>query len=158
MDSGLLQRLTRRVAEIGSDPSDSEEVALQKRLAVSLSLAIVPLALAWSAIYLAMDAPLAASIPGSYALLAPANTAIFALSRNIRLYRFGQLTMFLVLPWLLMMSLGGFRNSSAVIIWAAPGAARRAPVRRSSSNAGLASRLHRAFDRQRSDRAIPACP
>jgi adenylate cyclase len=119
MDSGLLQRLTRRVADIGSDPSDSEEVALQKRLAVSLSLAIVPLALAWSAIYLAMDAPLAASIPGSYVLLAPVNTAIFALSRNIRLYRFGQLSMFLVLPWLLMMSLGGFRNSSAVIIWAA---------------------------------------
>ena len=119
MDSGLLQRLTRQVAEIGSDPSDSEEVALQKRLAVFLSLAIVPLALAWSAIYLAMEAPLAASIPGSYALLAPANTAIFALSRNIRLYRFGQLSMFLVLPWLLMMSLGGFRNSSAVIVWAA---------------------------------------
>jgi adenylate cyclase len=119
MDSGLLQRLTRRVADIGSDPSDSEEVALQKRLAVSLSLAIVPLALAWSAIYLAMDAPLAAAIPGSYTLLAPINTAIFALSRNIRLYRFGQLSMFLVLPWLLMMSLGGFRNSSAVIIWAA---------------------------------------
>jgi guanylate cyclase len=119
MDSGLLQRLTRRVADIGSNPSDSEEVALQKRLAVSLSLAIVPLALAWSAIYLAMDAPLAASIPGSYVLLAPVNTAIFALSRNIRLYRFGQLSMFLVLPWLLMMSLGGFRNSSAVIIWAA---------------------------------------
>jgi guanylate cyclase len=119
MDSGLLQRIARRVAGIGSDPSDSEEVALQKRLAVSLSLAIVPLALVWSAIYLVVGVPLAASIPGSYVLLAPANTAIFALSRDIRLYRFVQLSMFLILPWLLMMSLGGFRNSGVVIIWAA---------------------------------------
>jgi guanylate cyclase len=119
MDSGLFQRIARRVAGIGSDPSDSEEVALQKRLAVSLSLAIVPLALVWSAIYFVVGVPLAASIPGSYVLLAPANTAIFALSRDIRLYRFVQLSMFLILPWLLMMSLGGFRNSGVVIIWAA---------------------------------------
>ena len=119
MGSGLFQRIARRVAGIGSDSSDSEEVALQKRLAVSLSLAIVPLALVWSAIYLVVGVPLAASIPGSYVLLAPANTAIFALSRDIRLYRFVQLSMFLILPWLLMMSLGGFRNSGVVIIWAA---------------------------------------
>jgi guanylate cyclase len=107
------------IADVGSDPSDSDDVALQKRLAVSLSLVIVPLALVWSAIYLAVGAPLAASIPGSYVFLAPVNTAIFALNRDLRVYRFGQLSMFLVLPWLLMMSLGGFRNSSAVIIWAA---------------------------------------
>jgi adenylate cyclase len=119
MDSRLFQQLTRRVADIGSDPSDSEDIALQKRLAVALSLAIVPLALVWSAIYLAANVPLAASIPGTYVLLAPVNTVIFALSRNIRLYRFVQLSLFLILPWLLMMTLGGFRNSSVVIIWAA---------------------------------------
>jgi guanylate cyclase len=119
MNSRAFHRLAARIADIGSDPSDSEEVALQKRLAVALSLAIVPFATIWSAIYLAAGVPLAASIPGSYVFLAPANTAIFALSRNLRVYRFGQLSIFLVLPWLLMMSLGGFKNSSVVIIWAA---------------------------------------
>jgi len=46
-------------------------------------------------------------------------TALFAWTRNLRLYRFTQLLMTLVLPWIVTMSLGGFRNSSAVIIWAA---------------------------------------
>jgi guanylate cyclase len=119
MYSRLFQRFAGMIAGVGSDPSDSDDVALQKRLAVSLSLAIVPLALVWSAIYLAVGAPLAASIPGSYVFLAPVSTAIFALNRDLRVYRFVQLSMFLVLPWLLMMSLGGFKNSSVVIIWAA---------------------------------------
>lgn len=116
--SWLSHQLAGRIAGIGSDPSDSNEIALQKRLTVSLSLVIVPLALIWSVIYLAVGAPFAASIPESYVLLAPANTAIFALTRRIRFYRFGQLSMFLILPWLLMMSLGGFKNSSVMIIWA----------------------------------------
>lgn len=119
MNSRPLHRLVAQIADIGSNPSDSDELALQKRLAVTLSLVIVPLALVWSGIYLAVGAPLAASIPGAYVLLAPANAAIFALNRDLRAYRFGQLSMFLVLPWLLMMSLGGFRSSSVVIVWAA---------------------------------------
>jgi guanylate cyclase len=119
MYSRLFQRFAGMIAGVGSDPSDSDDVALQKRLAVSLSLVIVPLSLVWSAIYLAVGAPLAASIPGSYAVLAPVNAAIFALNRDFRVYRFGQLSMFLVLPWLLMMSLGGFKNSGVVIIWTA---------------------------------------
>ena len=107
------------MAAIGRDVSDSNEITLQKTLAVSLSLVIVPLALIWSGIYLAVGALLAASIPGSYAIVAPVNTAIFALTRHLPSYRFTQLLMFLILPWLLMMSLGGFKNSSVVIIWAA---------------------------------------
>src|SRR2546423_6821615 len=39
-----------------------------------------------------------------------------AISSSIASFR---LLTFLILPWLLMMSLGGFKNSSAVIIWAA---------------------------------------
>jgi hypothetical protein len=57
MYSRLFQRFAGMIAGVGSDPSDSDDVALQKRLAVSLSLAIVPLALVWSAIYLAVGAP-----------------------------------------------------------------------------------------------------
>ena len=77
---------------------------------MSLSLVIVPLAGAWSAVYLAMGAPLSAAIPGAYAIITPVNTAIFGVTRNLAFYRFTQLLMTLVLPWLLMMSLGGFRS------------------------------------------------
>jgi adenylate cyclase len=70
-------------------------------------------------IYLAAGAPLAAAAPVVYWVVTPINTALFARTRNFRFYRFIQLFMTLALPWLVTMSLGGFENSSAVIIWAA---------------------------------------
>jgi adenylate cyclase len=117
--SPTLHRLAARAGSIGVDPTDSNDVALQKRLLVSLALVIVPLAGVWSAVYLAMGAPLSAAIPGAYTIITPVNTAIFGVTRNLAFYRFTQLLMTLVLPWLLMMSLGGFKESSVVIIWAA---------------------------------------
>jgi guanylate cyclase len=114
-----LKRLTGWISGIGSDPADSADVALQKRLVVSLSLAVLPAGAIWSAVYFVAGAPLAGIVPGAYVPLVIANTAIFAATRNLFLYRFTQLFFFLLLPWLLMLSLGGFKNSSAVIIWAA---------------------------------------
>jgi guanylate cyclase len=58
-------------------------------------------------------------IPAVYSLVAIANTALFAYTRNFGFYRFSQLLLILLLPWLLMESLGGFSDSSAVIVWAA---------------------------------------
>ncbi len=104
---------------MGAAPSDSPESALQKRLTVSLSVGLLPLTLLWSVVYFAAGAPTSAAIPGLYTIIAPINTAVFAWMRNLALYRSIQFLMFLFLPWLLMMSLGGFRESSVVIIWAA---------------------------------------
>jgi guanylate cyclase len=108
-----------QIVSIGRDSADSTDLALQKRLVVSISLAVLPAAIVWSAIYFLAGAGIAGWIPGSYAVLVLLNTALFAVTRNIGFYRFTQLLMFLLLPWLLMMSLGGFKNSSSVIIWAA---------------------------------------
>jgi adenylate cyclase len=47
------------------------------------------------------------------------NTVVFAVSRNLKFYRFTQLLLILILPWLVTIALGGFRQSSVVIIWAA---------------------------------------
>jgi hypothetical protein len=47
------------------------------------------------------------------------NTAFFAWTRNLEIYRFTQLLLILILPWLLTVALGGFQQSSVVIIWAA---------------------------------------
>lgn len=109
----------RWAGRIGAAPGDSSDIALQKRLTVLLSVGLLPFTLAWSAIYLAVDAPLPAAVPAFYTLVSPINTLVFAWSRNLGVYRFLQLLMVLVLPWILMMSLGGFGESSAVIIWAA---------------------------------------
>jgi adenylate cyclase len=114
-----MRALITLIGRIGVDTSDSDETALRKRLAVVLCAGTLPLTLLWSAIYLAVGAPIAAAIPGFYTVFTPINTAIFARTRNFRFYRFTQLLLILLLPWLVTLSLGGFRQSSIVIIWAA---------------------------------------
>jgi adenylate cyclase len=114
-----MKALITLIGQIGLDTSDSDETALRKRLAVVLCAGTLPLTLLWSAIYLAVGAPFAAAIPGFYTAFTPINTAIFARTRNFGFYRFTQLLLILLLPWLLTLSLGGFRQSSVVIIWAA---------------------------------------
>jgi guanylate cyclase len=106
-------------ARIGLDAGDSDEIALRKRLAVALCAGTLPLTVLWSAIYLAAGVPIAAAIPGFYSVFTPINTAIFARTRNVGIYRFTQLLLIPILPWLVTISLGGFKQSSVVIIWAA---------------------------------------
>jgi adenylate cyclase len=106
-------------SQVGVEPSDDDETALRKRLAVVLCAGTLPLTVLWSAIYLVAGAPLAAAIPGFYSVFTPINAAVFARTRNLSVYRFSQLFLILILPWLVTMSLGGFRPSSVVITWAA---------------------------------------
>ena len=107
------------VGRIGTAAADTNEVALQKRLAVALCAGTLPLTTLWSVIYLLMDAPLAAAAPVFYTVFTLANTALFAWARNLEFYRFTQLLVILILPWLVTIALGGFQQSSVVIVWAA---------------------------------------
>ena len=107
------------IGRIGTAAADTNEVALQKRLAVALCAGTLPLTTLWSVIYLLMDAPLAAVAPVFYTLFTLANTALFAWTRNLEFYRFTQLLVILILPWLVTIALGGFQQSSVVIVWAA---------------------------------------
>jgi len=117
--AGAAARLVALAARVGADPLESSDAALQRRLLVLMSVGTLPMTVFWSAIYFAAGAPLAASAPAVYSIITPINTALLGWTRNFRLYRFVQLLMTLVLPWIVMMSLGGFKESSAVIIWAA---------------------------------------
>jgi adenylate cyclase len=114
-----MKALITLIGRIAVDSSDSDETALRKRIAVVLCAGTLPMTLLWSAIYLAIGAPITAVIPGFYTVFTPINTAIFAYTRNFRFYRFTQLLLILLLPWLVTLSLGGFKQSSVVIIWAA---------------------------------------
>jgi adenylate cyclase len=110
--------LLELVGRIGADPGDGPEAALQKRVTVALCVGTLPLTALWSVIYLVAGVPLAAAIPAFYTLFTPVNTLVFAWTRNLGYYRFSQLLTILILPWLVMLALGGFGPSSAVIMWA----------------------------------------
>ncbi len=117
--SMFVQDWLARAGRIGSHPGDSNETALQKRLAVVLFVGTLPATALWSVVYFTAGVPLAGAVPAAYTLFTPLNTVVFAWTRNLAYYRFSQLLITLLLPWLVTLSLGGFKDSSVVIIWAA---------------------------------------
>ncbi len=102
---------------VGADPSDTHEIRLQKRLVVGIAAMVGVLAVFWGLIYLAFGEPLAASIPFVYAAASAVSTAHFSITRRYAFFRTSQLLLTLMLPFFLMLVLGGFINSSAVILW-----------------------------------------
>lgn len=59
----------------------------------------------------------AASIPVFYAVFSSINIAVLNVTKKFNYFRFIQLFLTLILPFFLMMALGGFIEGSAVILW-----------------------------------------
>ncbi len=110
-------RLIRTIAGIGGQPTDSQDTRLQKSLLVFSSLMMASLAILWAAVYFAFREYLAAAIPFTYAVLSFISLGWFARSRRYAFFRASQLLLPLLLPFFLMLELGGFVNSGAVILW-----------------------------------------
>jgi adenylate cyclase len=105
------------MARIGANPADSEDVRLRKSLLVTGSLMFMAAGALWGVMYVAFGEWLAGSIPISYSVISMVSVLVFALTRRYRLFCYSQLTLIVLLPFLLMVALGGFINSSAVILW-----------------------------------------
>ncbi|HET8979554.1 MAG TPA: adenylate/guanylate cyclase domain-containing protein [Solirubrobacteraceae bacterium] len=108
----------RALAEVGVLPSDSEELRLRKAVLVLSSTLIACLACVWVITFAALGLWVPAAIPFAYQLTSALGIYTFAHTRRYLVYRRSQLWMCLVLPFMLQWSLGGFRNSSAVCLWA----------------------------------------
>lgn len=117
MSDSLPQRLIRVVTHIGADPSDSEDCRLQKILLVLSSLMMASLAVAWGSIYAALGETIAGAIPLSYSVLSFISMFAFSRTHRYRFFRASQLLLSLLLPFFLMIALGGFASSSAVVLW-----------------------------------------
>jgi class 3 adenylate cyclase len=108
----------RRLTELGTLPSDSEEARLRKSVLTLSSSLMATLAFVWVGTYAALGLWLSAAIPFAYQLASAASIYTFARTRRYRLFRASQLWMSLLLPFALQWSLGGFGTSSAVSLWA----------------------------------------
>jgi len=60
--------LTAWAGRIGAAATDTDETALQKRLAVVLFAGTVPFTLLWSGVYLVVHVPFAAAVPAFYSV------------------------------------------------------------------------------------------
>ena len=116
--SKVLQKWFVWLTLIGADPADENDIRLNKSLLVVCAVPFVFAGLGWGAMYFALGERLAGMIPFSYGIFSVLSITHFGLTRRYQFFRFSQLTLILLLPNLLMLSLGGFVPGSAVIIWA----------------------------------------
>jgi len=113
-----LGNLLHHLANAGARPDDTPDVRLQKAV-LTLTTVIIPiLGVYWVAMYLTLGLRLSASIPFAYQILSIIGLAHFLRTKDERFLRPSQLILMLLLPFLLQWSLGGFVNSSGVMLWA----------------------------------------
>jgi guanylate cyclase len=122
MADSKMNRLMKKglawLVRIGMDPDDDDDIQLQKSLLTVCAFPFVFAGAAWAVTYIFLGEVLAGIIPLSYAVISLFSIIHFGLTRRYHFFRFSQLTLILLLPFLLMMALGGFVNGSAVILWA----------------------------------------
>jgi len=113
----LWQIILTAVENIGVASDDDEETSLQKSVLIKTSILISVAAVIWGAIYVWVGEVRAGLIPLSYAFLSTCSLFILKISNIFRLFRLSQIILILLLPFLLMIALGGYVNGSAVIVW-----------------------------------------
>ncbi len=86
-------------------------------LLVTSSTIMALLSMLWGLIYLYVGAVAAGAIPLVYAALSFFSIGSYALTGRYHFFRFTQLLVTLLFPTALMLVLGGFVNSSGVILW-----------------------------------------
>src|SRR6185503_12375673 len=111
------RQLLTTIARVGADPNDDDDRQLQKSLLVLCAFPFMLAGVAWGLMYVLFGEPLAGAIPLSYSIISLLSTIHFGLTRRYQFFRFSQLTLILLLPFFLMVTLGGFINGSAVILW-----------------------------------------
>jgi len=114
----MIKKVITRVARIGVDPSDEDDIRLRKSLLVICAFFFALAGTAWGLLYILLGEPLAGMIPLSYAFISLLSIFQFGLTHRYYLFRFSQLILILLLPFFLMITLGGFVHGSAVILWA----------------------------------------
>jgi class 3 adenylate cyclase len=116
--TGGVRRRLEQVAHLGVLPNDPEEIRLQKATLTLVAVIVTVLSIVWVGTYFALGLPGQAAIPLTYQLVSIASLVVFARTKGYRVFRFSQLVLTILLPFLLQWSLGGYVASSAVSLWA----------------------------------------
>ena len=110
-----------RLALVGVAPEDSDDVRVQKATLTLSAVTVTVLSVFWVGTYLALGRPVSAAIPFAYQVASVVTLIAFARTKDYRFFRFSQIVLIFILPFLLQWSLGGYVASSAVSLWALVG-------------------------------------
>jgi adenylate cyclase len=113
---GWIARATARLARIGADPRDDEDLRQKKALLVMIAVLILPISVVWGSLYLGFGSP-AGVIPFVYFAVSLGSLVVFARTRRFHPFLVTQLLDILFSPTAGMMLVGGFLPSGAVGLW-----------------------------------------
>ena len=105
-------------ASRGARSEDSNEERVKKAVLTLVAGIIAFLAIFWGSLYVVLGYPSSGAIPLGYAGISFASILYFFTTKRFGFFRFSQLLLILLLPFLLQWSLGGFSNGSVVMVWA----------------------------------------
>lgn len=105
-------------ANRGTHGGDSNEERVKKAVLTLVAGIIAFLAIFWGSLYVLLGYPVSGAIPLGYAAISFASILYFFRTKRFGFFRFSQLLLILLLPFLLQWSLGGFSNGSVVMVWA----------------------------------------
>lgn len=113
----MVPKLLQFISRIGAIPGEPEDVRLQKALLMAGALMFFPVGLIWGGIYFVFGEQLGGLVPIGYSTISLLSVIIYGFTHRYPLFLFSQLLFLLLLPFVLMLVLGGFVNSSGVILW-----------------------------------------
>jgi len=85
---------------------------------IIVPMLIGPISTVWALIYLYFEAYNAAIVPFIYTLVSLFNLWHYEKTNNLLIVKKTQMILVLILPFILMWTLGGFANSSYIMVWA----------------------------------------
>ena len=113
---GARERLWTRLVSLVAAPGDDDETLRKKRLLLVVVLAKAPVCPTLAVAYYSLGVPLAALVPVVYQVLTVVSVIAFLVTRNFDRFRVQQALLIFLGPIALHVSLGGFVNSSGVIL------------------------------------------
>ena len=107
---------TARLARLGADPKDDEDLRHRKSLLVLLAVLILPVSLVWGSVYLALGSRVG-FLPFIYFAVSIGSLVLFARTGNFQLLLVIQLLNILLMTSLGQTFVGGFIPSGGVGLW-----------------------------------------
>jgi guanylate cyclase len=111
-----IDNVAARLARIGADPQDDEELRQRKTLLVLLAVLILPVSAVWGTVYLAFRSPVGI-VPFIYLAISIGSLVLFARTGSFRLLLVTQLLDILLTTTAGQMLVGGFLPSGGVGLW-----------------------------------------
>ncbi|WP_438855301.1 adenylate/guanylate cyclase domain-containing protein [Agromyces sp. M3QZ16-3] len=115
--TGRMSRLIDAVASVGFAIEDDDDRRMEKSVLTFTALFTALVVTPWAVFYYTIGRPVAAAVPTFYVLMTIVGLLVLRRRHEDRFLRASQLAMFLALPPLVHVALGGFVQSSAVILF-----------------------------------------